>query len=58
MFSNQYKSRSEFIEVAVRTFVAQLFRQQQNLRDLEMINRYADDLNEEAMDVLEYQAAL
>lgn len=57
-FSTQYKSRSEFIEVAVRTFVAQLFRQQQNLRDLEIINRYADDLNEEAMDVLEYQVAL
>ena len=57
-FSIQYKSRSEFIEIAVRTFVAQLLRQQQNLRDLEIINRYADDLNEEAMDVLEYQVAL
>lgn len=50
-FSPQYKSRSDFIEIAVRTFIAQLVRQQQNFHELEIINRYADELNEEAMDI-------
>jgi hypothetical protein len=31
---------------------------QQNVKDLEIINRCADDLNEEALDVLDYQVAL
>jgi hypothetical protein len=31
---------------------------QQNLRDLEIINRHADDLNEEALGVLDYQVDL
>lgn len=57
-FANNYKSRSEFIEVAIRAFIAQIVRQDQNMHDLEIINRYADDLNQEAMDVLEYQVAL
>jgi hypothetical protein len=33
-------------------------RQEQNAKDLEIINRRADDLNKEALDVLDYQVAL
>jgi metal-responsive CopG/Arc/MetJ family transcriptional regulator len=57
-FSTRYKNRSDFIEAAVRAFVAQIRRDAQNARDLEIINRYADRLNQEAEDVLTYQADL
>jgi hypothetical protein len=30
----------------------------QNAKDIEIINRHADDLNEEALDVLDYQYAM
>jgi metal-responsive CopG/Arc/MetJ family transcriptional regulator len=51
----QRKTRSDFIEVAVRAFIQQLIREEQNTRDLEIINRHADSLNKEAAEVLEYQ---
>lgn len=54
-FSDSYKNRSDFIEAAVRAFAAQLARKQQNARDLEIINRRAERLNQEARDVLAYQ---
>ena len=50
-----HKSRSDFIEKAVRAYVAQIKRIQQDARDLDIINRQADRLNQEAMDVLTYQ---
>jgi metal-responsive CopG/Arc/MetJ family transcriptional regulator len=53
-----YKSRSEFIEAALRAFIAQLIQEEQNARDLEIINESADRLNQEAMDVLAYQVTL
>ena len=53
-----YGNRSVFIEQAVRAFIAQLIREEQNARDLEIINRRADYLNQEAADVLAYQVAL
>ena len=56
--SGQYKSRSEFIETAVRVFIAQVVRNEQNTRDLEIINRSAERLNAEALDVLAYQVPL
>jgi metal-responsive CopG/Arc/MetJ family transcriptional regulator len=49
-------NRSEFIETAVGAYIAQLKRDAINARDVEIINREADRLNEEAADVLEYQA--
>jgi len=52
----QRKTRSDFIEAAVWAFIQQLIRDEQNTRDLEIINRNADFLNREASDVLEYQA--
>jgi len=51
----QKKTRSDFIEAAVRAFIQQLIREEQNARDLEIINRHADALNKEAAEVLEYQ---
>jgi metal-responsive CopG/Arc/MetJ family transcriptional regulator len=56
--SSQYRNRSEFIEAALQAYVAQMTRQEQNAKDLEIINRRADDLNKEALDVLDYQVAL
>ena len=52
------QNRSEFIEKAVWSFLAQLIRDEQNAHDLEIINRRAERLNEEAADVLAYQAPL
>ena len=51
----QRRTRSDFIELAVRAFIQQLIREEQNARDLEIINRHADALNKEAAEVLEYQ---
>ena len=53
--SGPHKNRSEFIEKAVRAYVAQVMRDRQNARDLDIINREADLLNREAEDVLTYQ---
>ena len=56
--AGQFKNRSDFIETAVRTFLAQMIRDEQNARDLAIINRRADYLNQEAADVLDYQVFL
>ena len=56
--SREYKNRSEFIEAALQAYIAQITRTQQNARDLEIINQFADDLNQEASDVLDYQVGL
>lgn len=52
------KERSDFIEAAVWAFIGQLIRDEQNARDLEIINRRAHQLNKEAIDVLAYQVQL
>ena len=51
-------SRSDFIEQAVRSFLVQRRREEQNARDLEIINQRAENLNRETEDVLTYQVAL
>jgi metal-responsive CopG/Arc/MetJ family transcriptional regulator len=50
-----FRSRSEFIEAAVRYFIAHLEREEAEQRDLETLNRRAGTLNAEAEDVLGYQ---
>jgi len=50
--------RSELIEAALRSYVTHISRRAQQGRDREIIERYADELNEEANDVLDYQVAL
>ena len=49
-------SRSEFIEMAVRGYLASLVRREHDARDLEIMNRYANEMNAEASDLLDYQA--
>lgn len=49
-------NRSAFIERASRAYLAQLAKSKREARDAEIINANADRLNEEAMDVLEYQS--
>jgi metal-responsive CopG/Arc/MetJ family transcriptional regulator len=57
--AKQYKkTRSDFIEAAVLAFIGKLVRDEQNARDLEILNRRADYLNQEAAEVLVYQVPL
>lgn len=49
-------SRSAFIERVLRRYLRERMRAQANARDLERINRMADQLNAEVADVLDYQA--
>ncbi len=46
---------AEVIETALREFVKSKARAARDQRELELINANADKLNEEALDVLEYQ---
>jgi metal-responsive CopG/Arc/MetJ family transcriptional regulator len=55
VFAKKYKNRSEFVETALRELIAKLERKQREARDIEIINRNADELNKEAMDVLDFQ---
>lgn len=58
LYIGAYKSRSEFLEIAARKFIAQLVQKETEKRDLEIINKYSDSLNAEAKDVLTYQVPL
>jgi metal-responsive CopG/Arc/MetJ family transcriptional regulator len=53
--SAPFKNRSDFIEAAIRAFIARMIQDEQNARDLAIINRQAERLNREAADVLAYQ---
>ena len=50
------QSRSAFIEAVLRQFLRRRARAQVESRDLELINKAADELNAEVEDVLRYQA--
>jgi metal-responsive CopG/Arc/MetJ family transcriptional regulator len=54
----QHKNRSEFFEAAAWAYLARLRRQKRAKKDIEIINRRADYLNEEVMDALKYQVLL
>jgi metal-responsive CopG/Arc/MetJ family transcriptional regulator len=49
------RSRSAFIERVLRRYLAERARAARNARDLELINKAADELNAEAEGVLRYQ---
>jgi metal-responsive CopG/Arc/MetJ family transcriptional regulator len=51
------QSRSAFIETVLQQYLQQRKRAQRDARDIELINRYAEELNAEAEDVLRYQAS-
>jgi len=54
----KFRSRSQFLEHAATEMLAHLARTETERRELEIINRRADDLNAEAEDVLAYQVSL
>ncbi len=58
LYVGAYRSRSEFLEIAARKFIAQLERKKAEQRDFEIINKCSDSLNAEAEDVLSYQVPL
>jgi len=49
------RSRSAVIERVLRGYLADRARAARDARDLEIINKHADELNAEAADVLQYQ---
>ena len=51
-------NRSQMIERAVAEFIMRERRQLRDVRELEILNRLAGDLNEEIDDILSYQVAL
>ncbi len=54
--SADYRNRSDFIETAIRDFLARKDREELNAKDLAILNQNADRLNQEAEDVLAFQA--
>ena len=54
--SGSKHSRSAVIERVLRRYLAARARAKADARDLEILNRAADELNAEAEDVLDYQA--
>ena len=49
------RGRSKFIETAVRAFLDRTRRDERDVKDVEILNRRARQLNREAADVLGYQ---
>ncbi len=56
--SGRYGNRSAFIEKAVRNLIDTETRRERDLKDLEILNKQASELNKEAEDVLDFQADL
>ena len=56
--SGRHRSRSELVEAALQAYVTRAARRRKKAKDLEIINQRAADLNQEALDVLDYQVAL
>jgi Arc/MetJ-type ribon-helix-helix transcriptional regulator len=56
--ARQYKNRSAFIEAAVTALLHDLARQEQDARDLQVLDQHVDRLNREAADVLAFQVPL
>lgn len=55
---DNHRNRSEVFERALKAYVARFKAAPGRARDLEIINAHADELNDEAIDVLEYQISL
>jgi hypothetical protein len=50
------RSRSAVVDDVLRAYLSQRERAAANARDVEKINRFADELNAEMQDVLAYQS--
>ena len=53
--TDEDSNRSQMIEQAVAEFIENRRRRLRDVRDLEILNRSADELNQEIDDVLAYQ---
>jgi hypothetical protein len=51
--NKSHESHSSYLPTSLKSVAME-----QGVKDLEIINERADDLNEEALDVLDYQVAL
>jgi metal-responsive CopG/Arc/MetJ family transcriptional regulator len=51
-------SRSAFIERVLSQYLRERKKAERDARDLELINRHADELNRDAMEALQYQAPI
>ena len=56
--TRQPNNRSKFIETALWLFIKQLRKKDQELKDLEILNKKADYFNKQAQDVLSYQVSI
>jgi metal-responsive CopG/Arc/MetJ family transcriptional regulator len=56
--TDEGSNRSQMIERAVADFIARHRRELRDLRDLEILNRSAEEMNEEVDDILSYQVGL
>ena len=52
------KNRSAFIEAALKAYIAQNLKKARDTKDLRIINKNSDRLNQEAEDVLSYQVEM
>ena len=50
------QSRSAFIEEVLRQYLRERVKKERGARDLSILNKFADEMNAEAEDVLRYQA--
>jgi len=50
------RSRSAFIEDVLRQYLRERVKKERGARDLAILNKFADEMNVEAEDVLRYQA--
>jgi metal-responsive CopG/Arc/MetJ family transcriptional regulator len=59
IFAKHYRSRSEFVETALRDLIERKRRQQKpkltEEEEVELMNRYADKHREELLETLSYQ---
>ncbi len=50
------RSRSAFIEEVLRQYLNERMKKERGARDVAILNKFADEMNAEAEDVLRYQA--
>jgi metal-responsive CopG/Arc/MetJ family transcriptional regulator len=56
--SEKDKTLSDFIETALRFYIAKLRQSDKTDKDIEIINKNAEYLNQETQDALQYQVEL
>lgn len=58
VFSQSYQSQSQFVEIAIQLLITKIKQEEQNQKELKLINSNAARLNQENDDALEYQVPL